>query len=138
MMIGDILVIGTVRQVTASSVNKALFLVAAKWTGGIASTFSINAAGTNYVIGDTLRSTGQVEGCDDMLVTVTNVSAGAVTAYTVTNVGVGGFLPAETVAFANVAPQSGIGTGFVLNVDTVVPGNGSVIVTLDYKIRTLT
>lgn len=92
--------------------------------GAIVST-SINAAGTGYALNDTGTITGGSGGGSGGTYIITGVSgAGAVTAYTVTAAGTlylptAGLSPAYA-ATATGGGQAGSGTGFRLNLLTVV------------------
>ena len=99
----------------------------------------VNAGGSGYVVGDTVTHTGGSG--TGFATTITEVSAGAVTAFEVTNFG-SGYADGETLTQNTT---SGIGTGFTLDVtvpDTpfetakIVQKAGRHILVFDYTTST--
>jgi hypothetical protein len=98
---------------------------------GVPNATSINAAGLGYAQGDTLANVFD----DTILVTVTGVDGlGAVTSYEVTSLGEAVWSPESTLEFGNVGPQEGIGTGFILNIDSVHLGDGTLTMRHYYRL----
>ncbi len=96
--------------------------------GGIL-TSSLNAAGSGYVAGDT----GTVNtGDTNAIYTVLTVNAGAVVTYAITSPGGSGYSVANAVATTAGGAQAGIGTGFKINILSIAPGNGNLVVVLHY------
>lgn len=101
---------------------------------GLPTATSIAAAGTGYVNGDTLQASGS----SSCFAHVTSTGGGgAVTGYAFDSFDTAGHGSGDVLSWDNIAPQSGVGTGFQINVDTIQQGDGTLVVTVDYKVRTL-
>lgn len=98
--------------------------------GGIASA-TVDVGGAGYAIGDTGYVVG--EGDSDALYTVTAVSGGAVTGFTVTP---GTSYGVQSDVATTVETGSGDGN-FTVNVTAITPGNGSAQVCMLYTVQQL-
>src|SRR5262249_12880726 len=93
---------------------------------------SVGTPGTGYVVGDTVADAFG----NTLRATVNTVDgSGGVLTFTITapwstfDVG-----PGTSIDTINVAPQSGAGTGFAFQVDSVNPTDGDVTLTLWYQL----
>lgn len=126
----------TSHPVSTGADNQALQLVEnfnMNTFGGIG-TNTLNAGGTGYVNGDTGTFT---DGDSDATYTVTGVDGGgAVTTYTVTGIGTGYQVGTDSPT-ATGGSQPGVGTGFTVDIATILPGNGTMVFTVYYRTDTL-